>query len=123
MLRKCCHGIEIAAPADCSLSTQYAPYKIHINSIHPGYCDTPFLEAARAQYGVGIDESWKALHPWGRLTWPEDVAKMAVFCAGNGVSFVTGHREFSSRAVQVQVRACLLTGVTEFVVDGGFTAR
>ena len=54
---------------------------------------------------IGKEEATKyieGLHPWGRLAWPEDIAKMAVFLAGEGASFVTGG---------------------QFVVDGGYTAR
>ncbi|ETN37826.1 uncharacterized protein HMPREF1541_07449 [Cyphellophora europaea CBS 101466] len=73
---------------------EYAESKIHVNSIHPGYCDSPFLERSRQRHGGQIDEKWTAAHPWGRLAWPEDVAKMAVFLAGDGVAFVTGQRMF-----------------------------
>lgn len=43
-----------------------------------------------------------ALHPWGRIGLPDDIAKMAVFLAGDGASFCTGQA---------------------FVVDGGYTAQ
>jgi NAD(P)-dependent dehydrogenase (short-subunit alcohol dehydrogenase family) len=74
-------------------AVEYAPDKVHINSIHPGYCDSPFLEAPRAAMGMEIDKGWVEKHPWGRLAWPEDVARMAVFLAGEGAGFVTGQRE------------------------------
>lgn len=74
---------------------EYAENRIHVNSIHPGYCDSPFLESSRQKYGEGIEEGWVKLHPWGRLAWPEDVAKMAVFLAGDGASFITGQRKSS----------------------------
>lgn len=41
-------------------------------------------------------------HPWGRLAYAEDIAKMAVFLAGPGASFCTG---------------------APFVVDGGYIAQ
>lgn len=72
---------------------EYAAHKIHVNSIHPGYCETALLENLRGKHGVGVQDSWAQLHPWGRITWPEDVAKIAVFAAGDGVAFVTGHRK------------------------------
>jgi NAD(P)-dependent dehydrogenase (short-subunit alcohol dehydrogenase family) len=43
-----------------------------------------------------------SLHPWGRLGVPEDIAKAAVFLAGDGASWMTG---------------------TQVVVDGGYVAQ
>lgn len=89
---------------------EYADQRIHVNSIHPGYCDSPFLETSRARFGrEAMEEMWTAKHPWGRLAWPEDVAKMAVFLAGDGVAFVTGQRK------------CFLFFL--FVLRGGFLCR
>lgn len=51
---------------------------------------------------AGYSEMLNQLHPWGRPAVPEDIAKMAVFLAGPGASFVTG---------------------APFVVDGGYTAQ
>ena len=73
---------------------EYAQSKIHINSIHPGYCDSPLLERPRELYGIDAQGAWASMHPWGRICWPEDVARMAVFAAGDGVAFVTGQRKF-----------------------------
>jgi NAD(P)-dependent dehydrogenase (short-subunit alcohol dehydrogenase family) len=82
---------------------EYATDKIHINSIHPGYAETALLEGTKQKIGNEQATAWiNSMHPWGRLAWPEDVAKMAVFLAGDGASYVTG---------------------SQFVVDGGYTAR
>ena len=83
----------------------YAPEKIRVNSIHPGYIWTPMvekhlraisddLEAAKAAAG--------ALHPLGHMGEPEDIAWAVVYLASDESKFVTG---------------------TELVVDGGYTAR
>jgi NAD(P)-dependent dehydrogenase (short-subunit alcohol dehydrogenase family) len=70
---------------------EYAQHKIHVNSLHPGYCDTPLLEAVRRNHGgEQMEKAWAGMHPWGRITWPEDVAKIAVFLAGEGAGFITG---------------------------------
>ena len=86
-----------------SSALEYATDRIHINSIHPGYAETALLEPVKAAMGSEAATKYiKDMHPWGRLAWPEDVAKMAVFLAGEGASFCTG---------------------AQFVVDGGYTAR
>ena len=83
----------------------YAPEKIRVNSIHPGYIWTPMvekhlrataddLEAAKAAAG--------ALHPLGHMGEPADIAWAVVYLASDESKFVTG---------------------AELVVDGGYTAR
>lgn len=98
---------------------EYAKDKIHINSIHPGFAETSLLESMKRNLGnEAATEHVASLHPWGRLAWPEDIAKMAVFLAGEGASFCTGSRKCFLRFN--------MTGAdrsTEFVVDGGYTAR
>ncbi|KAK8205260.1 hypothetical protein M8818_004972 [Zalaria obscura] len=86
-----------------SVALEYAKDKIHVNCINPGFTETNLLEPMRAMLGVENFKAWlESVHPWGRLGLPEDVAKMAVFLAGEGASWVTGQ---------------------SFVVDGGFTAQ
>jgi NAD(P)-dependent dehydrogenase (short-subunit alcohol dehydrogenase family) len=83
----------------------YAPEKIRVNSIHPGYIWTPMvenhlratsddLEAAKAAAG--------AVHPIGHMGEPDDIAWAVVWLASEEAKFVTG---------------------TEIVIDGGYTAR
>ena len=83
-----------------SIALEYAADRIHLNSIHPGFTDTALLDPLRQGEGV-MDEILKK-HPWGRLGHVEDLAKMAVFLAGDGASWITGQ---------------------QFVVDGGYTAQ
>ena len=96
-------GCGTAADARCG--AQYAADKIHINAIQPGFTDTHFLETlyATAPGGkVSVDKHLSVVHPWGRTGRPEDIARVAVFLAGDGVSWVTG---------------------TSIVADGGYLAQ
>lgn len=83
----------------------YAPEKIRVNSIHPGYIWTPMvenhlrttspdLEAAKAAAG------W--VHPIGHMGEPDDIAWAVVWLASDEAKFVTG---------------------AEIAIDGGYTAR
>ena len=82
----------------------YAPEKIRVNSVHPGFIWTPMVEgyvhdqgddaAARANLG--------ALHPLGHVGEPDDIAWGCVYLASDEAKFVTG---------------------AELVIDGGYTAR
>jgi NAD(P)-dependent dehydrogenase (short-subunit alcohol dehydrogenase family) len=82
----------------------YAPDKIRVNSVHPGYIWTPmvqhFLEGA-----PDAEEARKAadvLHPLGHIGEPDDIAWGCVYLASDEAKFVTG---------------------SELVIDGGYTAR
>lgn len=84
---------------------EYAADGIHVNAIQPGFTDTHILETMYAKGTGGKDAVAKylsGLHPMGRTGRPEDIARVAVFLAGVGVSFVTG---------------------TSLVVDGGYLAQ
>jgi len=82
----------------------YAPDRIRVNSIHPGFIWTPMVES-HLKSG-GDPESGRAavaaLHPLGHLGEPDDIAWGAVYLASDEAKFVTG---------------------TELVIDGGYTAR
>src|SRR5262249_10005421 len=83
--------------------------RVRVNSIHPGYIDTPLvaavLERRAGQDGTDV-ASQRAdlvkLHPTGRLVTAEDIAAGIVFLASEESSFMTG---------------------AELVIDGGYTAR
>lgn len=82
----------------------YAPDRIRVNSIHPGFIWTPMVENYLAASGdiaqgrIAAD----ALHPLGHIGEPDDIAWGAVYLASDEAKFVTG---------------------SELVIDGGYTAK
>ena len=82
----------------------YAPDRIRVNSIHPGFIWTPMVEGHLS--GQGDLEAGRkavdALHPLGHIGEPDDIAWGAVYLASDEAKFVTG---------------------SELVIDGGYTAR
>lgn len=83
----------------------YAPDRIRVNSIHPGYIWTPMVEKLAAASPGGIAEFRKniaALHPLGHLGEPDDIGWCVVYLASDESKFITG---------------------AELVIDGGYTAR
>ena len=76
----------------------YAAQGVRINSVHPGYIDTPLL----ANLPDGAYEGLTALHPLGRLGTPTDIAEMVLFLLSERAAFITG---------------------AQFHVDGGYTAH
>ncbi|MBE0507946.1 MAG: SDR family oxidoreductase [Marinospirillum sp.] len=80
-----------------TLALEGAKKGVRVNSIGPGYIDTPLL--------AGLDEELMqgliSLHPIGRLGRPEEVANAFLFLVSDEASFITG---------------------ANLLVDGGFTA-
>jgi NAD(P)-dependent dehydrogenase (short-subunit alcohol dehydrogenase family) len=82
----------------------YAPDKIRVNSIHPGFIWTPMVDGFLSGQG-DVAEGRKAvdaLHPLGHIGEPDDIAWGAVYLASDEAKFITG---------------------SELVIDGGYTAR
>lgn len=83
-----------------SAAIQYAKDQIRVNSIHPGFVDTPM-----ARPGLLGNESGKArmdATPLGRFGKPIDIAMGCLYLASDEAAWVTG---------------------SELVIDGGMTAN
>lgn len=74
------------------VALDFAPYKIRVNAICPGFIVTPMAEqwfAAQSDPQKARRETEKA-HPIGRLGTSEDIAYGAVYLASDEASWVTG---------------------------------
>ena len=79
---------------------QYAADGIRVNSVHPGFVDSPMTAASHALpevHNLRISRT-----PLGRMGTPEDIAAGILYLASDESAFVTG---------------------SELVIDGGMTAR
>ncbi len=85
-------GLTKAAALDC------APYGIRVNSVGPGYVDTPLL----AQKDELTRRTYAELHPLNRMATPQEVAETILWLCGDSSSFSTG---------------------AHYAVDGGYTVQ
>ena len=79
---------------------QYAGEQIRVNSVHPGFVDTPMT--AELHSLPSVHEERVAKTPLGRMGLPEDIAYGILYLASDESRFVTG---------------------SELVIDGGMTAQ
>ena len=80
-----------------TLAVETALDGVRVNSISPGYIQTPILEVLDEDAIEGL----KQLHAMKRLGRPEEIAAATVFLLSDEASFITG---------------------ADLLVDGGFTA-
>ena len=87
-----------AAALECARKTPL----VRVNSIHPGFIDTPMVAGAIQRRGSEFRNYIEENVPLGKLGEPSDIAEGVVYLASDGAKFVTG---------------------TELTIDGGFLAR
>jgi NAD(P)-dependent dehydrogenase (short-subunit alcohol dehydrogenase family) len=78
-----------AAHFTTNLAVSMGRYGIRVNGIGPDLTQTPQVD-----YITGYEDQehlWPSWAPVGRLGWPEDQARVALFLASNLSAFVTGH--------------------------------
>lgn len=84
-----------------SLAVEVAPHNIRVNAIAPGFTLTPLVQQALDD--GSLTEDWMLLEvPLDRIAEAVEIARPAVFLAGDDASYITGQ--------------CL-------VVDGGWTVQ
>ena len=80
-----------------AMALELAPDGIRVNSVCPGYVQTPMQERELAwEAGLrgtdpdAVKQLWLDDTPMGRLERPEDVARVVAFLVGEDAAFVTG---------------------------------
>ena len=82
-----------------NIALHWADKGIRVNSVHPGFIDTPILASTK---GTEFEQTMISLTPMGRLGRPQEIAAGVAYLASDDASFVTG---------------------LELYIDGGFMAR
>jgi NAD(P)-dependent dehydrogenase (short-subunit alcohol dehydrogenase family) len=82
-----------------NVALHWASDGVRVNSIHPGFIDTPILDPVR---GTPFERTMIDLTPMGRLGRPEEIAAGVAYLASDDAAFVTG---------------------LELYIDGGYMAR
>ncbi|MFK8041440.1 SDR family NAD(P)-dependent oxidoreductase [Congregibacter sp.] len=87
-----------------SAALEWAPLNIRVNSVHPGFVETPLVTQALKdrEDGEDMQQLLIAAHPVGRLGQADEIANAVAFLASDESSFMTG---------------------SELVIDGGYTAQ
>ncbi len=86
-----------------SAALELAPLGVRVNSVHPGYIETPMVQNIfhGSENGNEMRDAIISRHAMGRLGAPREIADGIVFLASDESSFMTG---------------------AELVIDGGYTA-
>jgi NAD(P)-dependent dehydrogenase (short-subunit alcohol dehydrogenase family) len=79
-----------------SLAVEWAPHKVRVNSLSPGYIGTEMTKSAPEDW----KNRWMDLSPYGRMGTPEELVSAVLYMADDASSFTTG---------------------MDLVVDGAFT--
>lgn len=87
-----------------SLAQELGPFGIRVNTVSPGFMDTPLLDSWLATEAdpVATMARINGYHPLGRIGRPEDIGNLVTFLAGEQSSFING---------------------ANILIDGGLTTR
>jgi NAD(P)-dependent dehydrogenase (short-subunit alcohol dehydrogenase family) len=87
-----------------SLAQELGPAGIRVNSVSPGFVDTPLLDRwlASEPDAEATMRRVNGFHPVGRIGTPQDIGRLVVFLGSEMSSFITG---------------------SNVTIDGGLTAR
>jgi len=78
-----------------AMAVEFAPHKIRVNSVSPGYIRTELVEPYADYFGL-----WEPKIPLGRLGRPEELIGLYLYLASEASSYMTG---------------------SDIVIDGGYT--
>jgi NAD(P)-dependent dehydrogenase (short-subunit alcohol dehydrogenase family) len=81
---------------------EYATQGVRVNSVHPGFIDTPLIDAAGMERGSDVWNFIASKHAMNRWGKAEEVAETILWLLTDKASFVTG---------------------SQYVVDGGYLAQ
>jgi NAD(P)-dependent dehydrogenase (short-subunit alcohol dehydrogenase family) len=75
-----------------TLALENGPYQIRVNTISPGYIDTPLWDAwlARQPDAAEIEAATRSWHPLRRRGTPADIAKATRFLLSDDAEWITG---------------------------------
>lgn len=82
-----------------NVALHWATEGVRVNSVHPGFIDTPILDDAK---GTPFEQAMLDMTPMGRLGLPSEIAAGVAYLVSDDAAFVTG---------------------SELYIDGGFIAR
>lgn len=70
-----------------SLAVELFAHRINVNSIEPGWIDTP---NERLTFSDAVVDAAGESLPWGRLGLPEDIGRAAAFLVSHAADYITG---------------------------------
>lgn len=70
----------------------YAPYKIRVNAIQPGFVDTPMVRNVMKAFGDEdvLETALNEIIPWKRMANPDEVAELVIFLLSDKSKYITG---------------------------------
>lgn len=73
-----------------AMAMELRPLQIAVNSVAPGFTDTPMTRSAPAE----MFSAWEGLEPSGKAATPDQIAHSIAFLASPQTSFITGQTLF-----------------------------